>query len=143
MRHVFTTWYFMWFLNVWTHELKKRVNACSIQGVVRHGKRSEDGWQKEGGLSRRSREELCWQCSTKPWQLHERPREKSCMKPWKLHEGSGKSRAALYIHMKQEEEDGEMGIFYNIKYDGTCLVPFILITYGTFKHKRMPWKVFI
>ena len=55
---------------MWTRELKTRVNACSIQGVVLRSKRSEDGWQKEGGLSRRSREEPCWQCSTKPWQLH-------------------------------------------------------------------------
>ena len=28
--------------------------------------------------------------STKPWQLHERPGEKSCTKPRKLHEGSGR-----------------------------------------------------
>ena len=68
--HVFTTWYFTWFWKVWTRELKPRVNACSIQGVVLCSRRSEDGWQKQGGLLRRSREEPCWRCSTKPWQLH-------------------------------------------------------------------------
>ena len=31
---------------MWTRELKTRVNACSIWGVVIHGKQSEDSWQK-------------------------------------------------------------------------------------------------
>ena len=67
-----------------------RVNACSIRVAAPRGKQSEDSWQKEGGLSRRFREEPCWQCSMKPWQLHERLREMSCTKARKLHEGSGK-----------------------------------------------------
>ena len=61
-----------------------RVNSYSIRGVVPHGKQSEDSWQKEGRLSTRFREEPCWHCSTKPWQLHERPREILCMKPRKV-----------------------------------------------------------
>ena len=32
-------------VNTWT---KRRVNACSIPGVVLRGKQSEDSWQKEG-----------------------------------------------------------------------------------------------
>ena len=32
---------------VWTRELKRRVNACSIRGVVLWGKQSEDSWQKK------------------------------------------------------------------------------------------------
>ena len=75
---------------VWTREHRMRVNRCSIRGVVIRCKQSEDSWQKEGRLSRRFREEPCWQCSMKPWQLHERPREKSCTKPQKLHEESQK-----------------------------------------------------
>ena len=75
---------------VWTRELKMRLNSCSIQGVVLCGKQSEDSWQKEGGLSRRFREEPCWQWATKLWQLHESPGEKLWTKLRKLHEGSGK-----------------------------------------------------
>ena len=32
---------------MWTRELKTRVNACSIRGIVLHSKQSEDSWQKE------------------------------------------------------------------------------------------------
>ena len=57
---------------MWTRELKTRVSTCSIRGVALHSKQIEDSWQKEGGLSKRFSKELCWQCSAKPWQLHER-----------------------------------------------------------------------
>ena len=63
----------------------------AVFGVVLHSKQSEDSWQKEGGLSRRSREEPCWQCSTKPWRLHERPGEKLCKKPRKFMKNQEKS----------------------------------------------------
>ena len=44
--------------------------------------------------------------------------------------------------MKQKEEDGEIGIFYNPS-KIMKLVPFILIIDGTSKqHKRMPQKDF-
>ena len=85
---------------MWTRELKTRVNACNIRGVVLHSKQSEDSWQKECGLSRRSREEPCSQCSTKLWQLHERSREKLCTKPRKLHEGSGKESTVQHKAVK-------------------------------------------
>ena len=82
---------------MWTCELKRKVNACSIRGVVLCSKQSENSWQKEGRLSRSFREELCWQCSTKLWQLHERPGEKSCTKLRKLYEGSGKDWVVLTV----------------------------------------------
>ena len=60
---------------VWLHELKIRVNVYSIRRVVINGNQSEDSWQKEGGLSECLEKSRAEQCSTKPWQLHERPRE--------------------------------------------------------------------
>ena len=66
---------------------KKGTTKCTTR-------QSEDSWQKEGGISRRFREEPCWQCSTKPWKLQEGLGEESrwqcCTEPWELLEGPWK-----------------------------------------------------
>ena len=121
------------------------MRVASIWGVVLRSKQSEDSWQKEGRLSRSFRERLCWQCSTKPWQLHERPGEKLCTKQRKLYEGSGKESCWQYSMKPQKLHEGSWkeSCWHCCSIDSIFCVPGYreYTIYGCRKPRNLQWRL--